>query len=127
MSLARIIRKACFMAYYYGARHLPVSNYPGGRLARHIRYRLCRRLFRSCGSGVNVERGADFGYGHTLSIGDRSGIGVDAWIRADLTIGKDVMMGPRCILYGRYHRFDRTDIPMIDQGMGLPPDKECKP
>jgi len=65
-----------------------------------------------------VEKGADFKYGNTISIGNRSGLGVDAWIRADLTIGDDVMMGPRCMIYGKYHNVARTDIPMMDQGMG---------
>lgn len=103
--------------YYYIARKLPVSNYPGGRTGKKFRYFLCKRLFRKCGVDVNVERGADFLFGNTLSIGNRSGIGVDAWIRADITIGDDVMIGPQVIIYGRYHNFSRTDVPMIEQGM----------
>jgi maltose O-acetyltransferase len=100
------------------AQKLPVSNYPGGRIARRFRYILCRQLFARCGVDVNVERGADFSSGHTIRIGDHSGIGVNAWIRADLTVGKHVMMGPQVIIYGRYHKFDRIDIPMQLQGMG---------
>lgn len=104
--------------YHFVASKLPVSNYPGGQFGKWLRGQLCRRLFRECGRAINVERGADFGTGSTISSGDRSGLGVDRWIRADLTIGRDVMMAPRVVIYGRDHVIDRTDIPMMDQGMG---------
>jgi len=107
-----------FILYYYGARHLPISNYPGGNVGKITRYILCKRLFRKCGQNVNIEKGADFLFGDTIEIGDRSGIGVDAWIRADVVIGKNVMMGPQVMIYGKYHNFDRTDVPIMDQGMG---------
>jgi maltose O-acetyltransferase len=114
----KISRIICYLLYYFFASKLPISNYPGGRFGKWLRGQLCRRLFRQCGRDINVEHGADFVTGNTISIGDRSGIGVDSWIRADLTIGRDVMMGTRVIIYGRDHNFDRTDIPMMDQGMG---------
>lgn len=117
-TVERIRRAFCFLLYYYGARHLPVSNYPGGCLGQRLRGWCCRRLFRASGRDINVEHGADFLYGSTITIGERSGIGVDSWIRADLTIGKNVMMGPRVIIYGRDHQMDRIDVPMMDQGMG---------
>jgi len=97
-------------------RHQPLETTPNFNNSRDST--LCRHLFRLCGTEVNIEHGADFGSGRLISIGNRSGIGVDAWIRADIIIGNDVMMGPRCTIYGRYHRFDRTDIPMNRQGMG---------
>lgn len=114
----KLFRINCFILYYYFARLLPITNYPIGKISKWLRGLLCRKLFRYCGHGINIEHGADFATGSTISIGDRSGIGVDSWIRADLTIGRDVMMGPRVIIYGRDHTFDRTDIPMMDQGMG---------
>jgi maltose O-acetyltransferase len=116
--LTRVARFLVFVLYYFFARNLPVSNYPGGRFARWLRYVLCRQLFARCGSDVNIERGADFSSGNTIRIGNHSGIGVDAWIRADLTVGDHVMMGPGVIIYGRNHRFDRVDMPMMNQGMG---------
>lgn len=106
-----------FIIYYYIARKLPISNYPGGGLGKSLRYITSKRLFRKCGENVNVERGADFLFGDTIEIGDRSGIGVDAWIRAEIIIGKDVMMGPQVIIYGKYHAFERIDVPMMEQGM----------
>jgi maltose O-acetyltransferase len=116
--IKKIKRLICFLLYYYFARLLPISNYPGGKASKKFRYFLCKHLFKNCGRGVNIEHGADFEMGSTIEIGDRSGIGVDAWIRAILIIGNDVMMGPQAIFYSKYHNFDRTDIPIIDQGMG---------
>jgi maltose O-acetyltransferase len=116
--MRRLKRFILLWLYYYIARNLPVTNYPGGRIARRLRYVLCRSLFARCGVDVNVEHGADFSSGRTIRIGDHSGIGVNAWIRADLEIGDHVMMGPQVIIYGRYHLFDRTDVPMREQGMG---------
>lgn len=112
------ISKWCFfLLYFFLAKHLPVSNYPLGKVGRWLRLQCCKRLFRKCGPGVNVERGADFLFGDTIEIGARSGIGVDAWIRAELSIGRDVMMGPGVMIYGRYHNYQDTCIPMMDQGM----------
>lgn len=96
-----------------------MSGYPIGRVGKWLRYQCCRRLFKRCGTDVNVEKGADFLFGDTIEIGNRSGVGVDAWIRAEVVIGNDVMMGPRVTIYGRYHNFDRVDIPMVEQGMGV--------
>lgn len=33
-----------------------------------------------------------------------------------MTIGRDVMMGPDCVVLTRNHRHDRVDVPMIEQG-----------
>jgi len=74
-------------------------------------------LFGKCGKNVNIERGADFYDGRTIQIGDNSGLGIDCWIRGNVIIGDNVMMGPQAIIYARYHNFDRTDIPMNRQGM----------
>lgn len=118
MTLGKI-RKWIYFGLYYGvAKHLPISSYPLGRLGNKLRYLCCRNLFRRCGKAVNVEHGADFMFGETIEIGDRSGIGINAFIRADVSIGSNVMMGPRVTIYGRDHNVDRTDIPMMDQGMG---------
>ena len=68
---------------------------------------------------VNVERRASFGTGRNIEIGDNSGIGINACIPSNTKIGKDVMMGPNCYILGTNHQFDRTDIPMIEQGMTI--------
>lgn len=108
-----------YLALYYGVlRYLPAStSIFGGKLWRKLRYLCCRHIFKSCGKNVNVEHGAWFGTGKNIIIGDNSGIGINAHILNDTVIGKDVMMGPNCYMLESLHRFDRTDITMIAQGM----------
>jgi len=67
------------------------------------------------GKNVNIEHGADFGSGRHIEIGDNSGLGVRCWIGAAV-IGNDVMIGPDVVVLSASHKFDRTDIPMCQQG-----------
>ena len=106
----------CNILYYGWARHLPFSSdrtRSGRGGSRHL---LCRRMFRSCGLNVNVERGALINSGDMIDIGDNSGIGLNAFVLGPLIIGRNVMMGPNCTLLGVNHEVSRTDIPMVEQG-----------
>lgn len=91
------LRYLLSLALYYGiAIHLPAS-YVGyfriGNYCSRIRRCLCRNIFEKCGDRCNIERGARFGLGDKIVIGDNSGMGIN-----------------------------RTDIPIIDQGsVTLPP------
>lgn len=107
----------CRLLYYNFATYLPVSySRIGGGLSKKIRYWLCRNIFEYCGKNVNIEKGAWFGRGTRLRIGDNSGLGVNCVIPDGSVIGKDVMMGPNCYIHGHNHAFGRTDIPMRVQG-----------
>lgn len=57
--------------------------------------------------------------GEGLKIGDNSNIGPYSWIGCSghIEIGNNVMMGPRVNLLAENHNFDRTDIPMKEQGV----------
>jgi maltose O-acetyltransferase len=68
------------------------------------------------GADVNVERGALFGDGTNIHIGDRSGLGINCRIYGPVFIGDHVMMGPDVTILTSNHRYDRLDTPMIDQG-----------
>lgn len=122
-----IKKRLCLLLYRTIAVHLPNSCSKWGcikigRLAEKIRYLLCHGIFEYCGKNVNIEKGANFGTGFHLRIGDNSGLGVNCSIPDGSIIGKDVMMGPNCFVHQRNHAFDRTDIPMRLQGY-----KENKP
>ena len=91
----------------------PTMEFLWGEL---VRYQLVRHIFLRCGKNVNVERGANFGSGREIEIGDNSGIGVNACIPSNTKIGNDVMMGPNCYILPHNHAYDRTDIPMWKQG-----------
>lgn len=71
-------------------------------------------MILKCGKNVNVEKGAYFG--SRVVIGDNSGIGVRAFVDNDVEIGRDVMMGPDCVILTKNHMIDRLDIPMWKQG-----------
>lgn len=114
------VRKIAALALYYGfAQYLPAGDSIFFRGGKCIRYQLVKRIFKSCGKNVNVERRACFGSGRNIEIGDNSGIGINARIPSNTKIGKNVMMGPNCHILGANHSFDNTDIPMIKQGMSI--------
>lgn len=111
------INRIFWLCIYYGiARWLPSSAECTWRFPQKIRYYCCKHIFKQIGKEVNVERGAWFGTGKDVEIGDYSGIGVNAHIYNNTKIGKYVMMGPNCFMLEKTHRFERTDIPMIFQG-----------
>lgn len=114
MKLIRLIKLVLFYGF---ARQLPASDYPTGRWCRPVRRVICEGLFKYNGRDINIERGAFFGTGRQVSIGHRSGIGVDCKLYGPVDIGNDVMMGPEVVVYTTKHNVDRTDIPMIDQGL----------
>lgn len=113
---ARAARRLAVAGYLVLGRHLPWSPRPGGGVARQIRAQLARRMLDTCGDEVNIEHGAWFGSGRGISVGDRSAIGLDALVIGPVTIGRDVMMGPRCVLLSTNHEFGSTDVPMNAQG-----------
>ncbi|MBE6981891.1 MAG: CatB-related O-acetyltransferase [Ruminococcaceae bacterium] len=109
-----IKRKIGGILYYTLAKHLPRS-YSGFRFGQTLLRRACGKLMlRHCGKKVNIEYNAVFS--PKVSLGDYSGIGVNAKIYGSCTIGDYVMMGEDCTVITRNHRYDRTDIPMMHQG-----------
>lgn len=111
----------CIIIYYAFAKHLPVSTNKSFRWCRKIRRVVCKSLFTYCGDDVNIEKGANFGMGGEISIGHRSGLGVNCSIRGPLTIGEDVMMGPDVVILTHTHVTSRIDIPMGQQGGEIRP------
>lgn len=112
--MGNIKRKIGALLYYSIARHLPPS-YSGLKIGQTALRRFCGKLMLAhCGKKVNIEHNAFFS--PRVSLGDYSGIGVNARIHGTCTIGNYVMMGEDCKIITRNHRFDRTDIPMMQQG-----------
>ena len=107
-----------FLILYYGVfRYFPTSDFPiVGHLSMKLRYFCVKHIFKYCGKNVNIERMAFFGRGYDIEIGDNSGIGINCTVPPTIVIGKNVMMGPNCYFFAHNHRFDRVDIPMIEQG-----------
>ena len=110
-------RYAAAVVYWSIATRLPWSPRPGGRIAKRIRWSLGRQMLDSCGRDVSLEKGAWFGSGKGIRVGDRSVIGLDCLVIGPLVLGDDVMMGPRCTILGVNHRTDSLDEPMNAQGL----------
>ena len=99
---------------YLFAAHLPESFFWINIGQKRIRAFCGKLILAKCGKHVNIEKGAQFP--STVELGDYSGIGIRAQINGKAVIGKNVMMGPDVCMYARNHAFDRTDIPMNQQG-----------
>ena len=111
--------KSLFLILYYSIfRWLPssYSHFGGGKIGLVLRRWACKHIFEYCGENVNIERGAKFGSGRGVRIGDGSGIGINCDIPSNIHIGKYVMMGPNCVILHNNHNFERTDVPMQQQG-----------
>lgn len=106
-------RRICRFLYCL-FRHLPQSNQFGGRISKWLRSAVAKGFIRKCGRNVNIEHGAIIS--SKLSIGDNSGIGINAVCGGELYVGNDVMMGPEVVIISRNHEFSNTDIPMRLQG-----------
>ena len=111
--------RSFYLALYYGIfRWLPssYSHIGGGKLALLLRRWACKHIFEFCGDNVNIERGANFGSGRGVRLGDNSGIGINCDVPSNIHIGNNVMMGPNCVILHSNHNFERTDVPMQQQG-----------
>lgn len=107
-----LTKKVLIILYSVFAKNLPQSSHV--RLCGRIRRYFAKYIIEECGKNVNVEKGATIRPG--LKIGDNSGIGIDAEIYGDVTIGESVMMGPEVVIYTQNHKHELSDIPFGRQG-----------
>ena len=113
-----------YAAYYLVATRLPRKRSPLGPLGRAARSWACASLFDSLGRETNVDKGVYFGSGAGVSLGDRSGIGAESMVLGSVSIGDDVMIGPRCVMVSHEHCFEDSERLMNTQGMA--PDRPIR-
>ena len=116
-----MFKKICrifWLFLYYGfAYWLPDSYMPIlGKLCNWFRVRCVHHIFAKCGNIRTINRKVYFHRGGKVEIGNESGIGADCDIPDDIKIGNNVMISRNVFILNRNHRFDRTDIPINDQG-----------
>ncbi|MBE6570570.1 MAG: CatB-related O-acetyltransferase [Ruminococcaceae bacterium] len=112
--MGKIARKIGALLYYTIGTHLPLST-SGLHIGQKAFRAFCGKLMlKKCGKKVNIEKGAMFS--SRVSLGDYSGIGMNARINGTCTIGNCVMMGGDVVVITHNHSFARTDIPMMEQG-----------
>jgi maltose O-acetyltransferase len=104
--------------YYLILNKLPHSSVPlMGIPCERLKEFFAKRIFKYCGTNVNIGKGARFGNGRYIQIGSNSGIGMDCKVPNNIIIGEDVMMGLNVTIFGSNHNYEKTDIPMRKQGM----------
>ncbi|MDD7558568.1 MAG: acyltransferase [Porphyromonas somerae] len=117
MKILNVVKRLiCILLYYGFATFLPETNNRYLQRTRFIRRCLASPLFDECGQRVNIEKGANFGTGKGIKIGDDSMIGLKAYIRGPLIMGKDILMGPDCVILTSNHNFSKRDKPIRLQG-----------
>ena len=110
--LNRVKRSIFLRLYFRIGIHMKSSV--SSKRAMQFRYWTGSRFVEYCGKNVNFERGAKFT--PQLSIGDNSGVGMNCELSGRIVIGKNVMMGPNCVMRTYSHAHSRIDIPMNEQG-----------
>ena len=110
----------CLGLYYLIARGLPDVPFPGAWLGQTLRRVLAQQIFERCGKHVRINRGANFGTGARIQLGENSSISINCWVASDTVIGEDVMMAPQVTILSNSHNFARTDISMRAQGSPPP-------
>lgn len=110
------VKQIVFLIIYYTiAIYLPDSN---GWIKWGTKFRrfVCKRIFKKCGKGIMVHRGARFGIGIHIEIGNHSDIGINANIPGDTIIGDYVLMAANCFIFDRNHEFKDVNKPIKLQG-----------
>jgi len=112
------MRYFSLILYYLILNKFPHSSVPFiGLPCERIKEFFVKKIFKKCGYNVNICKGARFGNGKWIEIGNNSGIGMDCKVPNNIIIGEDVMMGPNVTIFASNHVFERTDISMREQGV----------
>ena len=117
MNMKRFLGK---LIYNLVGKHMPLSDGRFSFGSKKVRAFCGKLILDHCGTNVNIEKGARFDA--RVSLGDNSGIGVNAFITSHVTIGSDVMMGPDCVILTSNHGTADLETPMWQQ-----PSTEPKP
>ena len=101
--------------YFMVFQYLPESYSKLQIGQRFLRGWCAKKIMRQCGDNINIERKARFTT--QCELGSNSGIGRQAYISGKVIIGKDVMMGPECIIMTTNHETSDLTKPMCTQGV----------
>jgi len=119
--LFRIIISYVGFIGYALVKYAPYVPFKNADLSSVLRVFFCENVcHRKCGKRVTIERGATFG--RNITLGDRSGIGRNAWFKGPVEIGEDVLMAPGVAILTENDNFSDPKVTIIEQGSsGLQP------
>lgn len=101
-------------AYYILASHLPSSYFPLGRIFNDFRVGVLKKLVK-IGSANVIQQNFRFGNKGVLQIGNNCRINENVYIQSAV-IGNNVLIAPNVAILASSHNFERTDIPIVEQG-----------
>lgn len=144
----RGIRKRLFLKEVHGlflvGKHVQISHGNHIRCGKNVKFEDYAEIHGLCSEGlffgdnVTISRGAmirpssyyggDLGVG--LTIGDHSSIGPYGYVGCSgkITIGKNVMFGPKCNLFAENHVFSDVEANIKSQGVkqkGITIEDDC--
>ena len=123
--------------------HTSITHGKHIRCGRNVKFEDYTEIHGLCeelvfGNNVTISRGvmirpsSYYGgdYGKGLVIGDNSSIGPHGYVGCSgkITIGKNVMFGPKCSLFAENHIFSNTRLDIKSQGVaqkGITIDDDC--
>jgi len=116
-----MIKYVAIFIYYLIANKLPASFFPLGNLFNNCRTFLLKRILK-IGNGCTIEPYVNIGKGEDIVIGNMCQINERVYIQSG-KIGNYVLIAPNATLLGKFHSFERMDIPMALQGItkDIPP------
>lgn len=91
-------------------KRMPLSDGRFSFGSKAVRAFCGKLILEYCGENVNIEKNARFD--NRVSLGNNSGIGVNAFVAAYVKIGNDVMMGPDCMIFTSNHGTSSLEQPM---------------
>ena len=116
-----MIKYLSLFIYYTIANKLPSSFFPLGSFFNFFRVSLLKRMLK-IGRGCIVQPYVSFGKGKGIVIGDMCQINERVYIQSGI-IGNYVLIAPNTSILGKFHGYDKVDIPMALQGVtkDIPP------
>jgi maltose O-acetyltransferase len=103
--MRKLLAYFCYILYNLGPRWLPNSDSPVFHWTKWVRYIVGKGIIKQCGKNVNIQNRARFG--HSLVVGDNSGLGENCRIGSGTIIGKNVMMAPDVIIVAENHKYTK--------------------
>ncbi|MCD6298163.1 MAG: acyltransferase [Deltaproteobacteria bacterium] len=94
-----------------------IRNLPGG-FGKEIRKRYLKKHFKACGAGLVLHEDLRFRNIQNLSLGDSVRIGPGCFVQAagGVTIGNNVLLGPRVMICSTNHVYALREMPIMEQG-----------
>lgn len=112
------MKKVKLILYYLIFSNLPSYWWPGGKVFNKLRIQILKGIVK-IGKGSRIQKSVYIGSGNNISIGDKCQI--NEKVRLDnVSIGNNVMIARECIVLGKLHEMDATDVPMSEQGRFVP-------